>query len=114
MVRPKRCRRVCVEPGFSYFKPQGIPLSNLDYSEIGIDEIEAMRLADILNLPQNEAAEMMNISQATFSRILTSAHRKIAGCIIEAKALKIRSIGDEIEKIEQVEEDIGTKEAVEK
>ncbi len=53
------------------------------------DELEAIRLGDLLNLSQEEAAERMKISRATFGRIVNKARAKIADCIINGKAIKI-------------------------
>jgi len=82
---------VCCEPGFRFFKPQGVPLNLLDRRELELDELEAIRLADMLDLPQAEAARMMNVSQPTFSRILASGRRKIAECVVNGLALKMKS-----------------------
>jgi predicted DNA-binding protein (UPF0251 family) len=91
MGRPKTCRRVCCEPGYRFFKPQGIPLDSLDRRDLGLDELEAIRLADALELSQAEAAQMMNISQPTFNRILASARRKTAESIVGGLAIRIES-----------------------
>jgi len=91
MPRPKRCRRVCCEPGYRYFKPQGIPLNSIDRRDLGLDELEAIRLADMLGLSQAEAAGMMNVSQPTFNRILASARRKIAESVVGGLAIRIES-----------------------
>jgi len=91
MARPKRCRRVCCEPGYRFFKPQGVPLDSLDKRDLGLDELEAIRLADMIGLPQAEAARMMNISQPTFNRILASARHKAAECVVNGFALRIVS-----------------------
>jgi predicted Fe-Mo cluster-binding NifX family protein/predicted DNA-binding protein (UPF0251 family) len=53
------------------------------------DEVEAIRLKDLLGLPQDEAAQQMNISQPTFHRLLLSAHEKMADAVINGKALRI-------------------------
>ena len=53
------------------------------------DELEAIRLKDLLGTPQEEAAKQMNVSQPTFHRLLLSAHEKIAHAIINGKALRI-------------------------
>jgi predicted Fe-Mo cluster-binding NifX family protein len=55
-----------------------------------IDEFEAVRLADLVGLYQEEAAKKMNVSRQTFGNIIESAHKKIADAIINAKALKIK------------------------
>jgi hypothetical protein len=57
---------------------------------LSIDELESLRLCDYKNLEQKEAAKRMKISQATLWRILTSARKKVAGALIEGKAIKIR------------------------
>ncbi len=89
MVRPRLCRRVGLNPDITYFKPQGIPLRELEEIILNIDEFEAVRLKDLNNLEQEECAEKMNISQPTFHRILSSARKKIAEAIIKGKAIKI-------------------------
>jgi predicted DNA-binding protein (UPF0251 family) len=89
MVRPKNCRRVGCLPGSQYFKPRGIPLSTLEEVNLTIDEFEAIRLADLEGLYQDQAAERMNISRQTFGRIIESAHKKVAEALVNGKALKI-------------------------
>jgi predicted DNA-binding protein (UPF0251 family) len=54
-----------------------------------LDEFEALRLADLEGLYQEQAAQQMNISRPTFSRIIDSAHRKIADAIVHGMALRI-------------------------
>lgn len=54
-----------------------------------LDEFEAMRLASLDGLYQEQAAEQMNISRPTFSRIIESAHRKMADALVHGKALRI-------------------------
>ena len=89
MARPIRCRRVSSMPESSYFKPRGIPLSLLEEVVLTMDEFEAIRLADLEGLYQEEAAEKMKVSRSTFGRIIESARRKIAEALVKGKALKI-------------------------
>ena len=89
MPRPIKCRRVAHIPGTIYFKPAGIPLSELDEVVVSVDEIEAIRLKDIEGLEQEQGAEKMNISRPTFQRMLTSARGKIADALINGKAIRI-------------------------
>jgi predicted DNA-binding protein (UPF0251 family) len=89
MPRPKCCRTVGGLPAAKYFKPQGIPLTELEDVVLSIDEYESVRLADYERLYQERAAERMNVSRQTFGRIVESAHRKIAEALINGKALKI-------------------------
>jgi ArsR family transcriptional regulator len=55
-----------------------------------IDEFEAVRLADLDGLYQEDAAKKMNVSRQTFGNIIESAHKKIADTIVNAKALRIK------------------------
>lgn len=93
MSRPRRCRRVCCEPGHRLFKPQGTPTTHLDKIDLGLDELEAMRLADMLDLPQLKAASQMDVSQPTYNRILKSAREKVTKAIVDGCALRIREDG---------------------
>jgi uncharacterized protein len=89
MVRPLNCRKIGCLPESNYFKPRGIPLSDLEEVVLTMDEFEAIRLADLEMLYQEKAAARMKISRQTFGRIVDSAHRKVAEALIEGKALKI-------------------------
>ena len=89
MPRPFKCRRVCGTPGTDYFKPRGIPLSDLQEIGLTIAEFEAIRLADLEELYQEDAAKKMDISRQTFGNIIAAAHKKIADAIVNGKALKI-------------------------
>ena len=89
MVRPKNPRCLRFNPEVVYFKPQGVPLSVLEEIELLPDELEALKLHDVDELDQIEAAKKMNVSQPTFGRILDKAYKKIAIAIIKGKAIKI-------------------------
>jgi predicted DNA-binding protein (UPF0251 family) len=78
MPRPVKCRRIENVPGATYFKPAGIPISDLEEISLSTDEIEALRLKEIEGLEQEEGAARMNISRPTFQRILASARYKAA------------------------------------
>jgi len=88
--RPQKCRIVKRTPLHTYYKPAGIPMTNLKEVAITIDEIEAVRLSDYNGLYHEKAAEKMDISRQTFSRILSSAHKKISDGIINGKAIKFK------------------------
>jgi predicted DNA-binding protein (UPF0251 family) len=89
MPRPKKCRWINEQPGVTYFKPQGVPMRILNQVQLGIDEFEALRLADLHGLSQEEAAPYMNVSRATFGRIITQARGKIADALVDGKAIRI-------------------------
>ncbi len=99
----RKKRRICFNAKFKLFKPQGIPLNEMEEIILLPEEIEALRLKDYLDLDQNKAAEEMNISQPTFHRILRSARKKVITAIIEGKALKILD-NSELLKLVQEEE----------
>ncbi|MBU5689765.1 MAG: DUF134 domain-containing protein [Candidatus Aenigmatarchaeota archaeon] len=90
MPRPRKCRRIFVEPEVTYFKPAGIGMRELDENVLTVDEFEALRLCDLDGLEQNKAAESMSISQPTFNRLVNSARKKIADAIVNGKAIKIQ------------------------
>jgi len=56
---------------------------------MSLDEFEALRLADLEGLYQEQAALRMNVSRPTFGRIIDSAHRKVAEVLVHGKALRI-------------------------
>ena len=62
---------------------------------IRMDELEAIRLADFEGLYHEEAARRMEISRATFGRILNEARHKVAEAIMGGKALRIETPHDE-------------------
>jgi len=82
-------RRVFCNPEFTYFKPAGARLSELEEIILTVDEFEAIRLKDHEDLEQTQAAEKMGISQPTFQRIYESARKKIADAIVNGKAIRI-------------------------
>ena len=89
MARPCKCRKIGITPNEEYFKPRGIPLCSLEEVCLNLDEVEAIRLADMEELYQEQAAKQMNVSRQTFGNIINSAHKKIADAIINGKALQI-------------------------
>lgn len=99
-MRPKKIRWILCELGERCFKPLCKEANNLKGVILSFDELEAIRLADLLKLYQIDAAKRMMISRSTFSRILASAHYKIADALINIKAIKIEGgcykVGGEI------------------
>ena len=89
MPRPCCLRHIGQTPGTQYFKPAGIPIRMLEEVVLGLDELEALRLADLNGLYQEQAAKNMKISRPTFSRIVEQARRKVADALIHGKALRL-------------------------
>jgi hypothetical protein len=54
-----------------------------------LDEFEAIRLGCLEGLKQVDAAKRLKISRPTFSRIISSAHKKIADGLVNIKAIRI-------------------------
>ncbi len=88
-MRPKKTRWVKCMPGERCFKPRCKPLNKLEGVYLSLDEFEAIRLACLEGLKQIDAARQMKISRPTFSRIITSAHRKIADGLVNIKVIRI-------------------------
>lgn len=89
MPRPRLCRKVSGKPKAVYFKPRGIPLSELGETCLSVEGLEALRLADLLSLTTSEAAGHMGVSRHTFGRILAQARRAVADALVNALALRI-------------------------
>lgn len=89
MPRPPCERSISGSPVAAVFKPVGIPACELEEVVMTLDEFEALRLADLDGLYQEAAAGQMKVSRPTFSRIVESAHRKVADALVHGKALRI-------------------------
>lgn len=89
MPRPRMRRRIRFSPQSSYFKPQGIPMRDLEVVELTHEEVEAIRLKNIKEFDQIDCAKKMNTSQSTFQRILSSAYKKMSLALVEGKAIRI-------------------------
>jgi predicted DNA-binding protein (UPF0251 family) len=61
----------------------------LEVVELTKEEAEALRLKNIKDLGQVKCAKLMNTSQSTYQRILSSAYKKITEALIKGKAIKI-------------------------
>ena len=88
-MRPKKTRWVRCKPGEQCFKPQRKLLSKLEEVVLSIDEFEAIRLSDLGNLDQEQIAKLMKVHRSTVSRIIDSAHRKVADALVNIKTIKI-------------------------
>ena len=89
MPRPVQPRTIEFVPRVTFFKPAGIPRVELEEVALTLDELEAVRLADLNGLYQEEAAPKMDISRSAFARILKSARRKIADALVHGKSLRL-------------------------
>ena len=88
-MRPKKTRWIKCEPEERCFRPLCKPLKELEGVILTIDEFEAVRLSDLEGLTQEQVARQMKVHRSTISRILQSAHRKIADGLVNIKAIRI-------------------------
>lgn len=99
MPRPCHCRRVSALPKNSFFKPNGVPLHDLEEVVLPLDGLEALRLADYEDLNMDEAAARMGVSRHTFGRLVRRARRTVAQALVLGQALRIEggvcAVGDE-------------------
>jgi predicted DNA-binding protein (UPF0251 family) len=57
--------------------------------ELGMEELEAVRLKDMDGKEQAECADIMKLSRPSFQRILYSAREKIARALVEGREICI-------------------------
>ena len=103
MSRPKKCRWITIEPDITVFKPRGVPAKKMEVVELQLDELEAIRLADLEGLYQSDAAERMELSRATFGRIINEARRKVADALINGKMLVFKGGNIALSKIKELQ-----------
>ncbi|ODV50438.1 hypothetical protein B0H22_10882 [Methanohalophilus euhalobius] len=72
------------------FKPCGIPRSEVEVVELAFEELEAIRLVDVDELTQEEAALEMGISRRAFWEELKNARKKVARALVEGQAIDIK------------------------
>ncbi len=90
MPRPKKERLVRRPPLYAEFKPAGVMRSSLKQITLELDEFEALRLADYQGMEHSEAAEEMEISRSTFTRLVEKARRKVSRFLVEGANLSIK------------------------
>ena len=96
MVQKRKIERNCISYGGHIFKPVAVPMHDLELLILTKEEITALYYADFLKLKQNEAAAKMGISQASFSRELSTAHSKIATAFFDTKAILFEELDEEM------------------
>ncbi|TXT53890.1 MAG: hypothetical protein BAJALOKI1v1_2270001 [Promethearchaeota archaeon] len=81
-------RHVKQPPRDSFYFTDTAPMPE-NVITMSLAEFEAMRLKHYINLTQKDAANKMNVSQPTFSRVLDSAHKKVTKALIEGKQIRV-------------------------
>ena len=69
------------------FMPEGCP--KIEAVSITLEELETVRLVDLLDLDQEEAAFYMGISRKAFWNDLMNARKKIAAALVYGMGLRI-------------------------
>lgn len=87
MPRPTRCRRICKEPLYGRFVPDGCKSEG--EVVLSVDEYECIRLVDFEKLTHEECSRQMDISRTTVTELYESARYKIADSIVNGKNLMI-------------------------
>lgn len=87
MARPSKCRKICSEPVYDSFRPEGFPSDGTIC--LTLDEFEAIRLIDLEHFTHEKCAKQMEISRTTVTEIYESARYKIADSLIHGKTLLI-------------------------
>jgi predicted DNA-binding protein (UPF0251 family) len=87
--RPRKRRFLDCAPQAAIYKPAGVPLDGLRRVRLLQEELEALRLADLEGMTQQEAAGRMGISRSTFQRIVAQARRQVALALAQGHALQI-------------------------
>lgn len=86
--RPKKDRLVSSDPRIVQFSPRGRP-GRPEEVELTMDQFEALRLADLQEKSQKEAAKLMRVSQQTFSRIIKRGRKIVADALVNGKIIMI-------------------------
>ncbi len=86
-MRPQKLRRITAEPCCRRFFPA--TGSDAPAMRLGLDMLEALRLADAEGLSQEEAARQMEISPPTFCRLLAEARRRVAQALTRGLPLVV-------------------------
>lgn len=93
MPRPPHPRRIHRPFESRGFRPIGRPIWSVPQVTLGLDGVEALRLADVEGLYQEAAAEQMGVSRPTFARILAHARAVVADALTNGKVLLIADEG---------------------
>jgi len=80
------------------FKPMGVPMSLSENISVQYEEYEALRLADYEDLSHAEAAQRMNVSRPTFTRMYEKIRKKVARAFVEGKTILIEGGTVEFDK----------------
>tara|TARA_R110002049_G_scaffold326_4_gene1766 strand:- start:5616 stop:6023 length:408 start_codon:yes stop_codon:yes gene_type:complete len=90
MSRPKKKRKINHPPKMLGFKPFGIRFCDTEQVIMQYEEYETVKLVIYDNLSQDKAAEKLEVSRPTLTRIYNSALKKIGQAFVEGKSIVIK------------------------
>lgn len=88
MARNTKERLIGKAPSYKGMKPYGQQKRKDTEVLLFLEEYEAIRLFDYMSLSQTEAAQNMQVSRPTFTRIYQKARNKIAQSLIEGISIR--------------------------
>lgn len=88
-MRSKTKRKIGFNYDSVYYKPQGIPLTDLKEVIVAPEELETLRLRYVQNFSQHESARKMGISQSQYQRDLVNTLKKITKALISGDAINL-------------------------
>lgn len=89
MARPVTKRKIGFFPENYHYTPDIACTSEKKEVILTLVELESIRLSDLKDLEQSEAAKEMGISRGTYQRILGSARHKLADALIFGRSIEI-------------------------
>ena len=89
MARPRQVSIVQFPPRVKGFIPLGYYAEETEPIQLDKEEFETIRLLDYENLSQEEAAEIMEVSRPTLTRMYERARKKIARALTESHKIVI-------------------------
>lgn len=91
MARPQKTRRLTSIPAVSGFRPYGNNVRGGQRNAVFLllEEYEALKLNDYEHRIQCDAAQIMQVSRPTLTRIYMSARQKIATAFVEGRQIII-------------------------
>ena len=84
-MRPQKLRLIAAKPACRRFSPD--TGHDAPAMTLGLDMLEALRLADAEGLSQEAASRQMEISTPTFCRLLAEARRRVAQALTRGRPL---------------------------
>lgn len=98
MPRPKKKRKVNNPPKMHGFRPFGIAFCDSEHVVLQYEEYETVKLVIYDDLQQDLAADQMEVSRPTLTRIYNSALKKIGQAFVEGKSIIIKGGDFEFQK----------------